>query len=227
MFIFNIRHKSIKFFASLLISACTTTAPQTQLSTASESAQEYQTISHNTEELKLLQAQLSAIQEQIGILNKQISAMQQQQATISRYLNVHLSTKHTFASNLLASTKKSDSTAEARRLFQAGLYAQAINLLKNADSGGNGSTEAQERMWLLLLNHAHLNNCESVINIGKRFNALYPHNAHNANVLYQVAVCQNRLQQQDIARVTCQHIINTYPNSSAAAKARQLINKKK
>lgn len=216
-------HFSLTLITFLIITACSTIAPGTQTTSSTDHNHVQQVVDQNAEEIIQLQVQIHNIQEQIESLKKQINDMQKQQATMSRYLNVRLSSNR----NIAASIKNSDSTAEARRLYHAGLYAQAIHLLKNADSGGNGSAEAQERMWLLLQNHARLNNCESVINIGKRFNSLYPHHAQSANALYQVAQCQHRLQQQDIARVTCQHIINTYPNSNAASKARQLMNKKR
>ena len=226
MFPFTSRRVSLAFISFLMISACSSTASHIQSSTEQQYP-EQATIDHNGEELHQLQVHLANIEEQIENLNKQINEMRQQQATISRYLNVRLSSNHNNNVKSTSNTKSSDNTAEARRLYHAGLYTQAIRLLKNADSGGNGSAEAQERMWLLLQNHSRLNNCESVINIGKRFNSQFPHHAQSANALYLVAVCQNRLQQQDIARVTCQQIINAYPNSSAASKARQLMSKKK
>ena len=227
MFLFSYRRFSLALISFLMISACSSTASNIQSSATEEHYPEQANVGHNSEEVQQLQVQLAGIQEQIENLNKQINEMRQQQATISRYLNVRLSSNHNYAIKPTSTTKKIDNTAEARRLYHAGLYTQAIRLLKSADSGGNGSAEAQERMWLLLQNHSRLNNCESVINIGKRFNSQFPHHAQSANALYLVAVCQNRLQQQDIARVTCQRIISAYPNSSAASKARLLMSKKK
>lgn len=218
------RHTGLKFFAPLIISACTITAPQNP---ASEPAPKHPTVQHNAEELIQLQHQLTALQQQLENLNKQVKEIGQQQTTLSRYLNVRLAGNHQPTVISPVAGKNTDNTAEAHRLYRAGLYAQAIRLLKNAESGGDGSSKAQERMWLLLQNHARLNNCESVINIGQRFNSLYPHHSQSANALYLVAQCQNRMQQQDIARVTCKHIINTYPNSAAAVKAKQFLNKKK
>ena len=216
----NQYHFSLILIVTFCISACSN-LPSSSVVTSTSAAEEVHTNSNqSTEQIGQIQAQLNALQIQINGLQNQMNDIRQQQDTLSRYLNVRTPVSHTTP---VKASATNDNTSEARRLYNAGLYSQSIRLLKNADSGGNGSAQAQERMWLLLQNHSRLNNCESVINIGKRFNSLYPQNSQSANALYLVAQCQTHLQQQDIARLTYQHIISSYPNSNAAVKARHQL----
>ncbi|PIT22899.1 hypothetical protein BGI36_02150 [Snodgrassella communis] len=217
----NYHHFSLALIAILTISACSTMSssgtPVTVTSTKSASD-----TTQTADQLSQIQTQLASLQTQIDGLQNQMNNIRQQQTTLSRYINVRIPASEVSATSDSAAN---NNTSEARRLYNAGLYAQSIRLLKNADSGGNGSASAQERMWLLLQSHARLNNCESVINIGKRFTNLFPQNSHSPNALYQMAQCQVHLQQQDIARTTYQRIISSYPNSSAASRARHLLKK--
>ncbi|WP_239373020.1 tetratricopeptide repeat protein [Snodgrassella gandavensis] len=218
----NYRYFSLALMAILTISACSTIPAFSGTPVSATSTKSAADTTQTADQLSQIQIQLANLQTQIDGLQNQMNDIRQQQTTLSRYINVHIPASEVIATSDPAAN---DNISEARHLYNAGLYAQSIRLLKNADSGGNGSAPAQERMWLLLQSHARLNNCESVINIGKRFTNLFPQNNHSPNALYQVAQCQAHLQQQDIARTTYQHIISTYPNSSAASKARHLLKK--
>ncbi|KDN15423.1 hypothetical protein BGI40_09995 [Snodgrassella communis] len=212
----NYRHFCLVLITILTISACSSTMPATSSTTITPTSDD------PAPEITQTANQLSQIQAQLASLQTQINDVRQQQATLSRYMNVRTPSSKV---NSAKTPATSDNISEARRLYNAGLYAQSIRLLKNADSGGNGNTLARERMWLLLQNHVRLNNCESAINIGKRFVNLFPQYSQSPNALYLVAQCQAHLQQQDIARTTYQRIISSYPNSSAANKARHQLKK--
>jgi TolA-binding protein len=219
----NYRHFCLVLITILTISACSSTMPATSGTTITPTSDDpAPEITLTANQLSQIQAQLASLQTQINGLQNQINDVRQQQATLSRYMNVRTPSSKV---NSAKTPATSDNISEARRLYNAGLYAQSIRLLKNADSGGNGNTLARERMWLLLQNHVRLNNCESAINIGKRFVNLFPQYSQSPNALYLVAQCQAHLQQQDIARTTYQRIISSYPNSTAANKARHQLKK--
>lgn len=222
MFLFNHRHLLLAALAMMTISSCSTmsTSSAPENTTNSEAPAPYTL--QTADQLSQMKTQIMSLQSQVTTLQNQLNDLRQQQSTLSRYLNVHIQPARV---NPIKNTGNSDTTDEARRLYNAGLYAQSIRLLKNADSGSNGSKLAQERMWLLLQSHMRLNNCESVINIGKRFSNLFPQNSQTPNALYLVAQCQTHLQQQDIARTTYQRIISNYPTSNAANKAKHQLKK--
>lgn len=222
MSLFNYRYLTPTVLAILTVCACSTlpTSSASEKTINSEAPTPYTL--QTADQLRQIKTQMANLQSEVTSLQSQLNDLRQQQSTLSRYLNVHIQPARV---NQVKNTGNSDNTDEARRLYNAGLYAQSIRLLKNADSGSNGSKQAQERMWLLLQSHVRLNNCESVINIGKRFSNLFPQNNQTPNALYQVAQCQKHLQQQDIARTTYQHIISNYPTSNAAGKARHQLEK--
>lgn len=113
---------------------------------------------------------------------------------------------------------------QALQQYRNGNYAATVNLLRNADNGGNGSESARKSMYLLLQSHLRLANCESVINIGNRYANSFRSSAEAPDALYSVAECQARMQQRDIARDTWRKLIQTYPDSNAAKRAYQQLN---
>jgi TolA-binding protein len=218
----NYRYFSLALLAILTISACNTLPPFSDTTVTVAASEPPSDSTQTADQFSQVQAQLANLQIQMNDLQNQVNDIRQQQTTLSRYMNIHIPVSGVSTARAPAAN---DNTSDARHLYNAGLYAQSIRLLKHADSGGDGDTLAQERMWLLLQSHARLNNCESVINIGTRFASLFPQNSQSPNALSLVAQCQIHLQQQDIALTTYQHIINTYPNSSAAIKARRHLKK--
>ena len=113
---------------------------------------------------------------------------------------------------------------QAQQQYRSGNYAAAINLLRHAESGGNGGDTARQSMYLLLQSHQRLANCESVINIGNRYANRFRSSAQAPEALYSVAQCQTRLQQRDIARDTWRRLIQIYPDSAAAKRAYRQMN---
>lgn len=175
-----------------------------------------------TTELSSIQAQLDGMQEQINALRNQQHALTQVLSNRPRSVPLHRGNTITVNSN--RSAVAVPRLEQARQLFQAGLYTQTVRLLKNADTGGNGSLEARHSMFLLMQSHWHLNNCESVINMGNRFASRFSGSPQAPEALYLVGQCQNRLQQKDIARTTWRKITTTYPKSPAARRAEKLLN---
>lgn len=108
----------------------------------------------------------------------------------------------------------------ARRLYSKGDLKGVINTLRGADSGGDGSMAARHSMYLLLQTNHRLNYCQSVIQIGQRLVSRYANSPEAPEALYTVGECQRGIQQQDIAQDTWRKLIQTYPNSTAARRAR-------
>ena len=112
---------------------------------------------------------------------------------------------------------------KAQQQYRAQQYQAATATLREADSGGDGSETAQKSMFLLLQAHQKLNHCQSVINIGQRYATRFSGSLNAPEALSLVAQCQWRIQQQDIARDTWRKIIQQYPKSPAASRARNQI----
>lgn len=128
--------------------------------------------------------------------------------------------------NPVENSNPNSSLEQAQQYIQQGNYQSAVQLLRDADSGGDGSEAAQQRMWLLLQSNQKLNKCQSVIQIGKRFASRFAQHIHAPQALFMVGQCQWHIQQQDIARETWRNLIRLYPNHSWAKQAKQAIEKK-
>ncbi|MDO5640309.1 MAG: tetratricopeptide repeat protein [Neisseria sp.] len=113
---------------------------------------------------------------------------------------------------------------QALQQYRSGNYTAAVGTLRGADGGGSGSESARKSMYLLLQSHQRLANCESVINIGNRYANRFRSSAEAPEALYSVAQCQHNMQQRDIARDTWRKLIQTYPDSPAAARAYRQLN---
>lgn len=121
---------------------------------------------------------------------------------------------------------KNDVYQQAQTLFQQKKHQQVINLLKSADSGGNGSLTARKKMYLLLLSHQKLNNCQSVINIGQRLAQQFSGSHESAEAQFMVGQCQWHIQQRDIAKDTWRQLIASQPHSAAAKRAKTALQQK-
>lgn len=164
------------------------------------------------------QAQINNMGIQIARLEKQVAALQTRVRQLERRSAVRTPAH---SSTAAAEPARADNTGydQALKQYHSGNYAAAIALLRGADSGGNGSDEAAQRMYLLLQSHQRMGNCESVINIGNRFANRFRNNPQAAEALFGVGSCQRRMQQQDIARETWRKLVQTYPDSPAAKRA--------
>ncbi|QEY26421.1 tetratricopeptide repeat protein [Neisseria zalophi] len=125
------------------------------------------------------------------------------------------------------STSNNNAYNEALKKYRSGNYAAAAELLKGADSGGSGSAIDRKSMYLLIQSHRRLGNCESVINIGRRFAVRFRSTNQAAEALFSVGSCQYQMQQQDIARDTWRKLIHSYPDSPAAKRAYTQLQKRR
>ena len=115
----------------------------------------------------------------------------------------------------------SDTEAEVRRISQiAAREPEVISVFAN---GGDGSNEASNGMYLLMLSHKNLKQCESTITVGRQFQQRFPQHIRAAEALYSVGQCQYDMQQKDIARETWKRVRVLYPHSAAAKRAAQQL----
>ncbi|MBP6563345.1 MAG: tetratricopeptide repeat protein [Neisseriaceae bacterium] len=112
---------------------------------------------------------------------------------------------------------------QALSQFQQQDYVAMVGLLKAYANGGNGSQAAQGNMFLLSAAHFQLGNCETAINIGRRFANDYKQHPDAPKALYNMANCQLGMKQNDVAKTTLRNLIRTYPNSKEAQRAKILL----
>ena len=183
------------------------------------------------EQFEQLAIQVSRLENQVAELHERVEQLEQRlAASVKRPTRVHSNKPIAppFASHQV-SLKTENATAlldKAQQQYRAQQYQAATATLREADSGGDGSETAQKSMFLLLQAHQKLNHCQSVINIGQRYATRFSGSLNAPEALSLVAQCQWHIQQQDIARDTWRKIIQQYPKSPAAARARNHIHKK-
>lgn len=114
----------------------------------------------------------------------------------------------------------------AQNLYAEKQYHAAIEQLRGADSGGDGSLNAQQQMYLLLQSHLKLQHCQSVIQIGRQFASRFAENANAPHALFAVGQCQWQIQQRDIAKDTWRDIMRRYPKSPIAKAAERAMQQK-
>ncbi len=183
------------------------------------------------EQFEQLAIQVSRLENQVAELHERVEQLEQRlAASVKRPTRVHSNKPIAppFASHQGSlKTETAPSLLEkAQQQYRAQQYQAATATLREADSGGDGSETAQKSMFLLLQAHQKLNHCQSVINIGQRYATRFSGSLNAPEALSLVAQCQWRIQQQDIARDTWRKIIQQYPQSPAAARARNQIHKK-
>ena len=171
---------------------------------------------------------MSRLENQVAELHERVEQLEQRIAASAKRptrVRVNKPIAPPFQGSL--KTENAPSLLEkAQQQYRAQQYQAATATLREADSGGDGSETAQKSMFLLLQAHQKLNHCQSVINIGQRYATRFSGSLNAPEALSLVAQCQWRIQQQDIARDTWRKIIQQYPKSSAAARARNQIHKK-
>ena len=180
------------------------------------------------EQFEQLAIQVSRLENQVAELHERVEQLEQRLAASAKRptrVRVNKPIAPPFQGSL--KTENAPSLLEkAQQQYRAQQYQAATATLREADSGGDGSESAQKSMFLLLQSHQKLNHCQSVINIGQRYAARFSGSPNAPEALSLVAQCQWRIQQQDIARDTWRKIIQQYPKSPAAARARNQIHKK-
>lgn len=231
-----IRRLSVILATIISINACSqTTAPssvsalsQTSLSTASASTAPTHTNDLNDideveilqEHVKLLEQNLFLMQEQMRSLQRQQVALNQNMDHIAKNQRIHVKTVDIDTQDDLP---HDPTYSRAFAQYQKKQYAQAIQTLKPYNSGGNGSSEEINGMYLLMLSHKQLKQCESTITIGRQFQQRFPTHIRAAEALYSVGQCQYDMQQKDIARDTWKRVRVLYPHSAAARMAAQQL----
>ena len=180
------------------------------------------------EQFEQLAIQVSRLENQVAELHERVEQLEQRIAASAKRptrVRVNKPIAPPFQGSL--KTENAPSLLEkAQQQYRAQQYQAATATLREADSGGDGSETAQKSMFLLLQAHQKLNHCQSVINIGQRYAARFSGSPNAPEALSLVAQCQWRIQQQDIARDTWRKIIQQYPKSPAAARARNQIDKR-
>ena len=180
------------------------------------------------EQFEQLAIQVSRLENQVAELHERVEQLEQRLAASAKRptrVRVNKPLAPPFQGSL--KTENTPSLLEkAQQQYHAQQYQAATATLREADSGGDGSETAQKSMFLLLQAHQKLNHCQSVINIGQRYAARFSGSPNAPEALSLVAQCQWRIQHQDIARDTWRKIIQQYPKSPAAARARNQIHKK-
>ncbi len=168
------------------------------------------------------QAQIDNLGIQMARLEKQIESLQTRVRQLERRAPAARTPARSGSSTAVPAEPARPVASDydnALKHYHSGNYPAAIALLRGADSGGNGSDDARQRMYLLLQSHQRMGNCESVINIGNRFANRFRNSAQASEALFSVGSCQYRMQQQDIARDTWRKLIQIYPDSPAAKRA--------
>ena len=177
------------------------------------------------EQFEQLAIQVSRLENQVAELQERVEQLEQRLAASAKRptrVRVNKPIAPPFQGSL--KTENAPSLLEkAQQQYRAQQYQAATATLREADSGGDGSESAQKSMFLLLQSHQKLNHCQSVINIGQRYATRFSGSLNAPEALSLVAQCQWRIQQQDIARDTWRKIIQQYPQSPAASRARNQI----
>ncbi|MDO1509009.1 MULTISPECIES: tol-pal system YbgF family protein [unclassified Neisseria] len=181
-----------------------------------------------------MQTQINTLGMQITRLEEQISGLQTRIRQLERRAPKQAPRQpqsKTPAETTPSQTRSSSPAAiaayaQAQKHYQNGNYSAVLPLLKNAEGGGNGDETARQSMYLLQQSHLRLGNCESVIHIGNRYVNRFRNSPQAPNALFDVANCQYRMQQQDIARDTWRKLIQIYPDSAAAKRAATKLKKR-
>ncbi|MCP9760292.1 tol-pal system protein YbgF [Aquitalea sp. S1-19] len=102
-------------------------------------------------------------------------------------------------------------------------FAQAVVALKAfADSNPNAPQALDATYWRGVA-HTALRQYDAAIDIQRRFADENPRHPKAPDALRNVANAQRELEQVDQARITLKKLIKLYPNSDAAAKAKQQL----
>lgn len=177
-------------------------------------------------EVEMLQEQVKIMEQNVFLLQEQVQRLTRQQVGMNQSIGVIANAQGTRANQPKIDTTplQTDQTyARAYQQYQQKKYSQAIQTLKPYSSGGDGDNNASNGMYLLMLSHKNLKQCESTIAIGRQFQQRFPQHMRAAEALYSVGQCQYDMQQKDIARETWKRVRVLYPHSAAARMAAQQL----
>lgn len=228
-----IRRLSVILATMIGISACSQTTAPSSLNTSAQaplstsSAASVQAPQDNIDEVEMLQEHVKLLEQNLFLMQEQMKALQRQQVALNQNMEHIAKNQRIHVKNVDIDTHDNvphDPTySRAYAQYQKKQYAQAIRTLKPYNGGGNGSTEAINGMYLLMLSHKQLKQCESTITIGRQFQQRFPTHIRAAEALYSVGQCQYDMQQKDIARETWKRVRVLYPHSAAARMAAQQL----
>lgn len=168
------------------------------------------------QQLEELQAQVADLRAQTEQLAERVSQLENRPAPRPR---TQTPRANPAPARPAAPAAADDSLTRAQAAYRAGRHAEVVRLLASADHGGSGSETDRRKMQLLLNSQEHLGKCQSVIQTGRRYAALFGGKSGAADALYSVGKCQWHIQQRDIARDTWRKLMRSYPDSPAARKA--------
>ena len=225
---------------SVLLSACQSMAPPQADATAAElqtmpepspstvapNSTESEATEEAVNEVEMLQEHVKLLEQNIVQLQEQVQRLTRQQVGMNQSIAVLAKSQglRTQTTQIDTSVLKADPTySRAYQQFQQKKYNQAIHTLRPFANGGDGSNEASNGMYLLMLSHKNLKQCESTITVGRQFQQRFPQHIRAAEALYSVGQCQYDMQQKDIARETWKRVRVLYPHSAAAKRAAQQL----
>ncbi|EGZ45352.1 tetratricopeptide repeat protein [Neisseria wadsworthii] len=236
-------NKTLPILLSFLLTACAVGRPPVPVTHAPTTQPEppkhvvkteedvlYPTIDAETQ-INQLGIQLARLEQQVQTLQTRVQQLERRNQTRTTSTLRPRSTASSISADEAAQTQQIQQNAaqtlqRAQSQYQSGQFKAAVETLKHAESGGDGSDTARKSMYLLMQSHQRLNNCESAINIGNRFVGRFRNSQEAPEALFNVGQCQYNMQQRDIAKVTWRKLIQTYPDSFAAKRAHQQLNKK-
>ena len=210
---------------SVLLSACQNIAPPQ----AHAHATETQATPEPSPALVHTSVESASTEEavnEVEMLQEQVQRLTRQQVGMNQSIGVLAKSQGLRTQNTQIDTSalKADPTYNrAYQQFQQKKYNQAIHTLRPFANGGDGSNEASNGMYLLMLSHKNLKQCESTITVGRQFQQRFPQHIRAAEALYSVGQCQYDMQQKDIARETWKRVRVLYPHSAAAKRAAQQL----
>lgn len=217
----NIRHLSAGWLLCFMAACTHITTPPTSSHSTENTPIPYPE-PNERETLNDLATQVTRLEQQLAQLNARVQKLETNKTAsnhVRRQPAPTTSTPPVLPATVRAHAASKNHDQRAQEYYQQGKYQAAADLLRDAESGGDGSLRAQENMYLLLQSQQKLNHCQSVIIIGQRYVARFAQSPRAADALYAVGQCQWQLQQRDIAKETWRNLTLRYPNTPAARRA--------
>lgn len=210
---------------SFILSACASLQPAPTTATADVALALPPAATADSTDHDQLSSSLAEQQQRLQALEFKLAQLQNQVNTLEKNHGAPAAPPAPPPSEPAPPKAKSDQDIlqQAQRQLQQQEYVAMVSLLKNYANGGNGSQSAQGNMFLLSAAHFHLGNCETAINIGRRFANDFKQHPDASKALYNIANCQLSMKQNDVAKTTLRNLIRTYPNSNEAQRAKILL----
>lgn len=170
-----------------------------------------------------LQRQIDLLSVEVTRLQNRVDELEKRQFTPTRAKPKSYSTRTTpVADNPKESKSSPNLPSQAQTLFQQKQYQRLIDHINQTE---NSNTINAQNLHFLIQSHYQLNNCQSVIDLSRRYLSRFRNTTQAPNVMHQIGWCQWKMQQKDIARDTWRQLIRIYPQSKAAKKAQTDLKK--